>query len=152
MALFGGNKLNVAVLTDFAAGQKKKVDDLKKHAIIRSESRVLLATDFCDQPEADIEDLFGRNIYLRLVDAAYGVSKTKSLEKALVGTSQSRVVKDVEDYFNVHPQLGNAFNHFEPARWLLNNPKWLETNKPDLSLAFDRFESLFKKINEFVQN
>jgi predicted ATP-dependent endonuclease of OLD family len=151
VALFGGNKLNVAVLTDFANGQKRKIEDLKRSAAIRDGSRVLLATDFVDLAEADIEDMFGRKPYLRLVDTACSVAKNKSVEKALGADAPSRVVKDVEAHFNVKPELGNEFNHFVPAQWLLLNPGWIKENEKDLAPAFDRFESLFKKLNGFLQ-
>jgi ABC-type cobalamin/Fe3+-siderophores transport system ATPase subunit len=36
MSLLYGNRLNVAVLTDFAKGQKKKIDDLKKLRLLSS--------------------------------------------------------------------------------------------------------------------
>jgi predicted ATP-dependent endonuclease of OLD family len=150
VALFGGNKLNIAVLTDYASGQKKKVEDLKKSQLIRDGSRVLLATDFVNQPEADTEDLFGRSVYLRLVDAACGIPKTKSVEKALGANANTRVVKDVGDHFKVKPDLGDEFNHFVPAQWLLMHPEWMEANKADLAVAMDRFEELFKKLNTFL--
>lgn len=150
VALFGGNKLNVVVLTDYASGQKKKVEDLKKSMLIREGSRVLLATDFVELPEADIEDLFGRKLYLHLVDAACGVPKSKSLEKALGADSTTRVVKDVDDHFKVKPDLGDEFNHFTPAQWLLLNPAWIADNKDDLAGALDRFEAVFKKVNGFL--
>lgn len=150
VALFGGNKLNVVVLTDYASGQKKKVEDLKKSMLIREGSRVLLATDFVELPEADIEDLFGRKLYLCLVDAACGVPKSKSLEKALGADSTTRVVKDVDDHFKVKPDLGDEFNHFTPAQWLLLNPAWIADNKDDLAGALDRFEAVFKKVNGFL--
>jgi len=150
VALFGGNKLNVAVFTDYASGQKKKVENLKKSAMIRNESRVLLTTDFVDLPEADIEDLFGRKVYLRLVDAACGISAGKSLEKALDGEGSGRVIKDIEEYFNVNPDLGAEFNHYVPAQWLLLNSQWIETNKTVLAEAMNRFEELFKKLNVFL--
>lgn len=35
IALFGGNKLDVAILADFADGQKKKVRDLKESSILK---------------------------------------------------------------------------------------------------------------------
>lgn len=150
VALFGGNKLNVTVLTDYASGQKKKVEELKKNALIRDGSRVLLATDFVELPEADTEDLFGRKPYLRLVDAACGIPKNKLLEKALGTDASTRVVKDVENHFNIKPEFGDVFNHFVPAQWLLLNPKWIEDNQKDLADAFNRFETLFQKVNGFL--
>lgn len=150
VALFGGNKLNVAVLTDYASGQKRKVEELRKSVMIRDGSRVLLATDFVDLPEADTEDLFGRKPFLKLVDTACRIPKSKSLEKALGADSASRVVKDVDDHFRIKPDLGDEFNHFTPANWLLLNPNWIVENKDDFNDALDRFETLFKKLNTLL--
>lgn len=69
-----------------------------------------------------MEDLFGRKLYLRLIDSACRISKAKSLEKALGTNAITRVVKDVTDHFNITPELGEEFNHFTPAQWLLLNP------------------------------
>ncbi len=150
VALFGGNRLNLTVFTDFASGQKKKMDDLRKSELIRDGSRVILATDLTGTAEADTEDLFGRRAFLQLVDASYGLAKGKSVEKALAAGKGIRVVKDVEDYFNSRPELGDPFSHFEPARWLVCNPMWLAENGTELKDAFDRFEKLFAKINGFL--
>lgn len=150
VALFGGNKLNVVVLTDYASGQKKKVEELKKNVLIRDGSRVLLATDFVELPEADVEDMFGRKLYLRLVDTACSIPKGKSLEKALGADAATRVVKDVVAHFNVKPELGDEFNHFKPAQWLLLNPGWITDNKDELVDALARFEVLFMKVNGFL--
>ena len=57
--LFFGNKLNVAVLTDFDRGQKRKLDDLYKSALLDND-RITLATDIAGKEEADIEDFLSR--------------------------------------------------------------------------------------------
>ena len=36
MTLFGGNKLHVAVLVDYAHGQKKKVEELRRSKLFRT--------------------------------------------------------------------------------------------------------------------
>ena len=55
--LFYGNKLNVAVLTDYERGQKRKLDDLHKAALLEND-RIILATEIAGKEEADIEDFF----------------------------------------------------------------------------------------------
>lgn len=84
------------------------------------------------------------------MDAVYGISEGKSLEKLIGVDMTSRVVKDVDDYFKVNPGFENEFNHFTPAQWLLLNPAWVCDNQSDLVDALDRFESLFKKLNSFL--
>jgi hypothetical protein len=61
--LFGGNKLNIAVLCDYGAGDKGKVEKLKQAQILRSGS-VFTAAEFSGKPESDIEDLLSETLYL----------------------------------------------------------------------------------------
>src|SRR6202035_6042263 len=58
LSLFGGNKLHVAVLLDYAKGQKAKVDQIKQSKLLQ-EGHVFAVTDFVSQDEGDIEDLLG---------------------------------------------------------------------------------------------
>jgi len=71
LSLFGGNKLHVAVLLDYAKGQKAKVDQIKQSKLLQ-DGHVFTVTDFIPQAEGDIEDLLGTELYVRIVNAAYG--------------------------------------------------------------------------------
>ena len=86
MSLLYGNKLNVAILADFAKGQKKKIEELKKSQLL-NEARVITAERYTGTEEADIEDLIGRDGYISLVTQAYGL---KSLKVAKPGTDRVR--------------------------------------------------------------
>jgi len=46
------------VLTDFASGQKKKVNDVRRSKILR-DGHVLTMDSYAGQPQADIEDVLG---------------------------------------------------------------------------------------------
>ena len=63
----------VAVLTDFERGQKRKIDDLYKSALLEQE-RVILATDVARKDEADVEDFLEPELFVELVNKAYGLS------------------------------------------------------------------------------
>jgi hypothetical protein len=143
MSLLYGNKLNVAVLTDFAKGQKKKIDDLKKLKLL-SEAHILTANTYAGAGEADIEDLVGRDGYVVLVKHAY---KLQALNVASPGTE--RVVKDVEDAFRLLPPSTPEFDHFFPSSFLIENPAVLKS-LPDSKGALDRFERLFADLNALL--
>jgi predicted ATP-dependent endonuclease of OLD family len=143
MSLLYGNQLNVAVLADFAKGQKKKIDDLRKSQLL-SGARVITAEMYTGGEEADIEDLIGREGYISLVKQDYGL---KALKLAQPGGA--RVVKDVEDAFRTLPPSTPEFDHFFPSSYLIENPSALK-DLPDAEAAFDRFEKLFKDLNALL--
>jgi hypothetical protein len=135
--------MNVAVFTDFAKGQKKKIEDLKKAQLLK-ERNILTAVDFVNQDEADIEDLIGRDGYVKLVEGAY------ALPTALAIPSTSpRIVKDVEDAFKLLPPDAPEFDHFGPSSFLISNPSVL-ASLPEANEALTRFEQLFSILNSLL--
>jgi hypothetical protein len=147
LSLFIGNRLNVAVLVDYAIGQKAKVEHLKKVEILQR-GKVLTTIEFAHQAEADIEDFWGQDLYLAIVNQAFGLkekSKITGVNLAEVKESSVRIVKRVEAHFR-----GNAampeFDHFTPSAWLLRNCSSIEQEK-SLPSALDKFEAFFKKVN-----
>ena len=95
MSLLYGNRLNVAVFTDFAKGQKRKVEELRKAKLLE-ERKILTAADFTGSSEADIEDLIGADGYKKLVEKTYGLATPIG-----ISVPTERVVKDVEDAFKL---------------------------------------------------
>ncbi|HTT79093.1 MAG TPA: AAA family ATPase, partial [Stellaceae bacterium] len=55
VALFAGNALHVAVLSDQATGDKKKVEEMRRSEVLRAGHFYTMA-DFLERKEADIED------------------------------------------------------------------------------------------------
>lgn len=133
LALFGGNKLHVAVLTDFQEGEKKKVRSLKESDLLRR-GHVLSAEMFTGQSEADIEDLLGRSLYVALVDSCYSLAKSHQLPAGKPSNAPIRVVKEVEQHFATLPPKYPDFNHYEPASYLIEKGSELRTKLPDLYL------------------
>jgi Predicted ATP-dependent endonuclease of the OLD family len=148
ISLFSGNKLNIAVLTDYAHGQKGKVEGLKKSDIL-AKGRVFTAADFAGQPEADIEDLLGTELYVELVNAMYGLAGTAQISVAALPTISGRIVARVEDYLRPKTDLA-PFTHYAPANWLLQNPGFLQRDTPPVTAALGRFERFFKQVNPLL--
>jgi len=149
MILFGGNKLHVAVLVDFARGQKKKIDDLRRSSLLR-DGHVLSADMYAGQDEADTEDLLGRAAYLALVNQAYGLTDKMKLDVALGNRNGARVLKEAEEHFATLPPSAPNFDHFRPAAYLLENRSGILCSLPGLEAALNRFEKLFTDLNALL--
>ena len=115
VALIGAQSgMNTAVLIDYQTTDSQKIENLYKRRLLKK-SQVLTFGDFTEASEADIEDMFGPDFYLDLVNAEFG---TKILDSALPQTSQ-RIITRLENHFENEPLPdGAAFNHYRPARYL----------------------------------
>lgn len=151
LSLFGGNRLHVAVLVDYAQGQKGKVESLRKSKLLQ-DGHIFATTDFCNQTEADVEDLLGIQLYSELVNKTCGFASGDALTVAAIQAAQessSRVVKRVEALFRLRPSVAE-FDHYSPALWLVQNPAWFSQAGTESMAALDRFEALFKKLNALL--
>jgi energy-coupling factor transporter ATP-binding protein EcfA2 len=144
ISLFGGNKLNVAVLTDYAIGQKNKVESLKKSEILQK-GRVFTVTDFTGVAEGDIEDMWGEPLFCGMVNHALGLSGTAAADPAKLPKG-SRVMKKIEDSLRTNTSVP-LFNHFTCADWLLRNPNFLLEKSTEIESALQRFQAFFDKVN-----
>jgi energy-coupling factor transporter ATP-binding protein EcfA2 len=149
LTLMGGNKLHVAVLTDFQEGQKRRVNDLRSSQLLRS-GHVFSAETIAGQEEADVEDIIGRDAYVELVNKCYGLTKKQQLPATRRSAAPRRVVKEVEDHFRVLDANTPEFDHFAPAEYLTEHAAELRGSLPGLAEALDRFEQLFKDLNALL--
>lgn len=148
LSLFGGNKLNVAVLVDLAQGQKNKVEELRRHALLHA-GRVFSADHYANQKEADVEDMIGRSNYVALVNATFDLPKKQQVLATKPANAPERCVKEVEQAFAVLPPEAPQFDHYRPASFLAENPK-IAKEMPDLEVALERFEKFFKELNALL--
>ncbi|MFL5943689.1 MAG: AAA family ATPase [Gaiellaceae bacterium] len=130
-----GAQLNVAVVMDSASGGSQKIDSLVKRGIIEKK-KVIPLNSITSTNEADIEDMFDEALYLQLLKDA-GISVTKSKLKP-----GNRIVPRVEQ------ALGGPFDHYRPARHLLEKQVDLLPNVDEPTLA--RFEDLFTRVNSLL--
>lgn len=150
--LFYGNKLNIAVLTDFERGQKRKLDDILKSALLEHD-RIILATDVANKEEADIEDFFEAKLFVELINETYQLKKDHKLtvEKLMdADKNTERLVKKAEAYFRLLPSDIPEFSHFEPSLHLLQHPQILEGSAEAVTKTLDRFELAFSRIAKFL--
>ena len=153
VSLFGGNHLNVAVLTDMASGSKTKLAKLKQSQVLNAE-HLYAVTDFVDKDEADIEDIFEEDLLAKIVNKAFDLpveyELTKnSLDKVQISTP--RLIKRIESAFNTMPDTIPEFDHFTPASWLIRNLDILDAEDKDELKTLGRAEKIFKKFNELLK-
>lgn len=149
--LFGGNNINVAVLSDVANSDRKKIDAVKKEQILKA-GHFFTAADFVGKQEADVEDIFAPELFADILNGAYTPPLGKEITKdtLLIAAETERIVKKAEALFRLMPPEVPEFDHFTPARWLLENAKILDVDSPKVQETFDRAEVVFKAFNELL--
>ena len=106
-------------------------------------SNVLTFADFVDGSEADIEDMFDPGFYLKLVKKEFGVS----IKVGDLPGHGDRILPRLEEYLESNPLPNNErFNHYRPARYMMENIQTLTIPVPTL----ERFEEAFKTLNQLL--
>ena len=152
VALFAGNALNVAVLSDQAAGDKRKLEEMKRSEVLKAGHFYTMA-DFLERTEADIEDLFDPEVFIAILNGCYDLSdKNKLTAEKLqaAATETKRLVKQAEAAFRVMPESIPMFDHFTPAAWLIRNPKALDGESAAINGTLDRAEKIFTTYNKLL--
>lgn len=151
VSLFAGNKLNVAMLADYAVGQKKPVEALRASNILKT-GRVLTNEQFANKTEADTEDLFDMDLFVDLLNSAYGLSGANAITVASLNAADPntpRLVKKAEALFKVQPGIPE-FDHFAPAQWLIVNPAFLDGATAKITATMARAAPLFGALNALL--
>ncbi len=149
VALLGAQKgLNIATLIDVQHKDRQKIENLYKSKLLKKKN-VFTFAEFAGKPEADIEDMFDPEFYLKIVNGEYHKSLRKPLTETDLKLEGRRITVAIEEYFLKESlPKGEHFNHYRPARFLIENSKELV---PDLSGATVlRFESLFRALNDLL--
>lgn len=149
--LFGGNRINMAVLSDIANGDKTKIENLKKANILKA-GHFYTCADFTVQSEADVEDLFEVELFVQMLNRAYEppAASLVTIASLTAASPTPRIVKKAEAVFKLMPVTVAEFDHFGAARWLLENPSVLDADVPAVNATLDRFETVFKTFNALL--
>ena len=152
VSLFSGNALNIAVLSDQAAGYKSKIKAIRKSEILKA-GQFYTVADFLDMTEADTEDIFAPELFVAILNRCYDLKIPNKLtvnKLNAADTSTKRLVKKAEAAFRVMPDVIPMFNHFRPAAWLIRNTSVLKTNSAPVKRTLDRAEKIFETYNALL--
>lgn len=152
-SLFGGNALNIAALSDQAAGDRRKIDDLRKSQVLKA-GQFHTVADLLERPEADIEDLLAPALLVEILNSSYQLTgkhalTTKKLEEA--DKSTTRLIKKAEAYFKVLPDSIDMLDHFTPAAWLVRHGEVLDVTSSEVDETLNRAEAVFKVFNDLLK-
>ena len=152
VAMFAGNALHVAVLSDQGQGDKRKVEDMKRLQVLQAGHFYTIA-DFLERAEADIEDIFEPELFATILNATYSLKgdnelTPQKLKNAASGTD--RLVKQAEAAFAVMQAGVPEFDHFTPASWLIRNPKTLDAKSGVVPKTLDRAQAILDAYNKLL--
>jgi hypothetical protein len=152
VALFSGQKLNVATLSDYAKTDKKKFESLRQNKVLEGERLLNFATILGLQ-EADIEDVFTPALYVEVINKAFNLpGANQANAQSLMNPNQNttRLVKKAEAFFAVLPAGLPEFNHFTPAEWLFRNPQVLDQDTPEVNETLAQAEKVIAALNKLL--
>lgn len=141
ISLLRGQELQIACLLDTFtdAKGKAKIEDLIVGKIIQKNKIKFFdefVEDFC---QADIEDIFTKEDYLKIYNEAFG----KEIKVSDLNESIKPIIIQLNTYLGV-----TRFNHYSPANKVVQmgvSPDYFE------SQTIDRFEKVFQTINKLFQ-
>ena len=152
VALFSGQKLDIAVISDYAKTDKKKFESLRQNKVLESERLLNFAT-VLGLEEADIEDVFSPALYAEVINNAFDLpAANRATAQSLVDADKNtiRLVKKAEAFFGVLPPGAPEFDHFTPADWLFRNPGVLDQNIPEVNQTLDYAEKVITALNRLL--
>ncbi len=142
VSLLRGNKLKIVCLLDsnLDPSSKSKLDHLIVHKIIQKQ-KIRFFDEFIDGFEsADIEDLFDKQEYLHLFNAAF--KEYDDINMSDLNGSINQII------IQINKKLGiQRFNHYRPANELAKRGS---TEKEFSKVTLERFDSLFKTVNKLL--
>jgi len=151
--LFGGNRMNLAVLSDIGKGDVNKIEKLRREEILKA-GHFYTAADFAEQAEADVEDFLDPKLYVEVLNAAYKVpeSHTVTIERLRgADTTTPRMVKQAEALFRVMPPEVPEFGHWRAAEWLLKHPELLDAETDEVNATLEKGEKMFLTFNALLR-
>lgn len=148
-ALFGANKLHLAVFTDYHKGEKNKIRSLRESKLLKA-GHVFSAEMYTGKDESDIEDVIGRENYTTLVNMCYNLKGADVMSLAAPADATVRVLEEVKTHFATIKGDVPEFDHYTPAQYLVENSAEITKAFPDLEGALKRFEQFFGDVNKCI--
>jgi hypothetical protein len=137
------NVVGLAAVSDATKGLAVPKAKLLKKA------NVMTFADFTKSAEADIEDMFGAEFYVDLVNAEFESQLAAPIDLKALKSKEPRILQRLEKYFEEYPFKEGSFSHYRPARYFSENSKKLVKKLP--KEAKDSFEAAFKALNALLK-
>ena len=146
VSLLGSQKgMKVATLIDIQKKDEQNIENLYRRKLLKKKF-VLTFRDYCGTKEADIEDMFGSEFYLGLINEEYDTFLKKAINPEDLTSKAPRLLVRLDEYFKKNPlKKSVTFNHYRPARYFMENSSTLKGAL--LVETIERFEKVFHDLN-----
>ncbi|MCH2307147.1 MAG: ATP-binding protein [SAR202 cluster bacterium] len=140
----GERYMSVAVLMDVSPGHRKLLDGVNSNEHVRRDSPIKWV-QVTRTRDADVEDLFDPQFYLKLVNAAYSRELDEPLTMKSISESNPKILQRIETFFRKSNIAGGTFEPHRPAEYLLNNYHTLQFEIDESTV--DKAVQLFDRVN-----
>jgi predicted ATP-dependent endonuclease of OLD family len=153
VSLFRANELDIVVLHDFEGTDDQKLTHLIREKLLQP-GKVLNYAKFREPGgtsiPTDVEDLLSPGLYLRYFNKTFERELNPNKIHAKDLCEKKRIVQRINSYLdsnNIKLRPSGGFNHYRVANAFASNPPKNVDKK-----VLDRFEQLFKTINDIFSN
>lgn len=141
--------MTTATLIDIQAKDRQLIENLYKKKLLKKQN-VITYADFLGRGEADLEDMFGDEFYLQLVNKEYEASLQKPVTVDDIKNGHPRLLVRLAEYFEHNPMKGNiTFSHYRPARYFVDCIGVLERDLPETTI--ENFDKVFSTLNKLLR-
>ena len=144
VALIGAQSgMNIAALVDYQHKDRQTIESLYKLETIGKASSNLLSLTLSTLTRPTSKIFFDPDFYLQLVNGEFGASA----QLVDLPTRSPRIIARLKEYFVAYPlPNGAAYNHYRPARYMMENLGTIEVPKSTLV----RFAKAFATLNKLL--
>jgi hypothetical protein len=140
--------MNVATLLDIKTSDRQSIEELYKKKLLLKK-QVLTYAEFMNRNEADIEDLFERNFYIKLVNEEFVRQLHAPIDVSALNPNEVRTLAAIEGCLRENPLKAGAFSHYRPARYFSENVGTLWNSVSEATRK--RFEDIFIRLNDLLE-
>ena len=146
VSLLGENYANVAIMMDVSPKSRARIE--AKHGKTGHNNSPVKMVEVTKIRDADMEDLFDPQFYLKLVNTVYAAELPYELNmKAITGPSP-RIAQRIQKFFEKEGICDGQFDRYRPAAYLLN--KHLEFRSEIDESTIERAASMINRINSLL--
>lgn len=145
VSLLGENYVNVAIMMDVSPKSRARIEE--KHGKTDRNSPIKMV-EIARIRDADMEDLFDPQFYLRLVNQAYERELPYQLSMKAISGPNPRIVQRIQKFFEKENICGGRFDSYRPAAYLLH--RHLEFRSEIDEDTIERASSMFNRVNTLL--
>ena len=147
ISLLGDSYAGVVVLMDATPKTTRRIESLSQKGSVGRRGPIKWV-EVTRVRDADVEDLFEPNFYLRLVNDAYADELPAKLTLKTISDSNPRIAQRISAYFASEGICGGKFDTYRPAAYLLQAFAARRNEIGDDTI--ERAASMFDRINALL--